>query len=161
MSDECGELIGRLLVEVIFRTLVAGVLLFIDRQVVERRDIIIRWGRRTQHALRVPRCLRAFTDTDPGMLDREIRFAAQIAFGSGLAMNCGLLIFILEPEGKTRNIICLVLVVVYPAVAALVTWLALVLARRRLERRFASCEKINHTDGDMGLATSIGMFMTS
>ncbi len=158
MSDGCGELFGKILLEVVFRSLVASVLLFIDRQCVERLDLVIRWGRRAQNTLRAPRSLRVFADTDPGMLDGEIRFAAVVAFCTGVAINIGLLVFILEPAGKLRNRACFGLMVIYSVCMTLVVWLALALSRRRLERRSASCEKVNHAEGDMGLTESIRWF---
>jgi len=42
---------------------------------VERRELVIWWGRKTQNLLRIPQCLRVFADTDPGMLDADIRSA--------------------------------------------------------------------------------------
>lgn len=79
MSD-FGECIGKLLFKFVFRCMWTAVIIIIDRQIVARRDLVIRCGRRTQGFLHVPQCLRVFADTDLGMLDGDIRIAAELLF---------------------------------------------------------------------------------
>ena len=159
MSDECGMLfasfLSDFLAEFLSRALVTCVCLFIDRQIVERRDLIIRWGRRAQNTLHVPRSLRVFVDTDPGMLDEKIRFAAWMAFGIGLGINIGGVLFILAPAGKLRNMVWVGLMVICPVCMTLVVWLNLALSRRSLERTSASCEKIPPQQVHRSLAESM------
>jgi len=128
-----------------------------DRQIIARRELIIRWGRRAQNTLRVPHCLRIFADTEPGMLDGDIRGATVMALGTGASINIGLLaLFLVKPADKLRNWLCFGLLVIYPVGMILVEWFALVLSRRRLERRPASFDgKGNHAEGDKSIRDSI------
>lgn len=128
---------------------------------MERRDLIIRWGRRAQNTLRVPRSLRVFADTDPGMLDGDIRLAVVVAFFIGATITVGLLVLIPGPAGKLWNWTCFGLMVIYPVCMTLVVWLYLALSRRRLERRSASGEKVNRAGGAMDLGESIRCFACS
>jgi len=149
LSDGCGELFVEVLIQFVIRVLLACILHFIDGQIIARWELIIRWGRKAQNTLRVPRCLRIFADTDPGMLDGDIRVMTVMALGTGASINIGLLaLFLVKPADKLRNWLCFCMI--------LVEWFALVLSRRRLERRPASFDgKGNHAEGDKSIRDSI------
>ncbi|KAK1749481.1 hypothetical protein QBC47DRAFT_441679 [Echria macrotheca] len=169
MSYSCVKLLCRLLYQVVLRCLLACIIVFIDRQIVKRRDLIIQWGRRTEDMLHIPRCLRVFDDTK----NRAIRAAARMTFAAGFGMKVGWLVYISQPAGRWRNRTCLILIVIYPAFMTLflvLEWLPSVPARRRLESRVAACEKVadmevNYTEasntevGETGLWDSIMGFL--
>jgi len=101
--------------------------------------------------------LLPFFNTYPGMLDGDIRVMTVMALGTGASINIGLLaLFLVKPADKLRNWLCFGLLVIYPVCMILVEWFALVLSRRRLERRPASFDgKGNHAEGDKSIRDSI------
>ncbi|KAK1752611.1 hypothetical protein QBC47DRAFT_363358 [Echria macrotheca] len=118
-----------------------GMFLFMNRHVVKRREPIIRWGRRAQNALRLPRALRVIADIEPGMEDLTIEFAASMAVFIGAVFMDGLGAFILYPPGWRRNKICVGMMAIYPGIMTAILWTILVLARYTLEKRLASRDK--------------------
>ncbi|KAK3998150.1 hypothetical protein QBC44DRAFT_386463 [Cladorrhinum sp. PSN332] len=139
--DECAEhCIGQLVAEFIGRCLITSVILFIDKHVVERRDLIIRSGRKVQNRLAIPQCLRVFADTDPGMLDSQIREATFALFYAGIMANLGLLLAVLvltdNIPGSTKGfpVLIFLLMAVVPLCIVIVLWIVLAQSRRRLER---------------------------
>ncbi|KAK5656058.1 hypothetical protein OQA88_5197 [Cercophora sp. LCS_1] len=142
-------------VKFIFLSLVACVPLLIDRHIVRRRDEVITWGRRAQSRLNIPRCLHVFTEAEPGMLDIHMRFAAETLFNAGLCFSIGLLVFVLEPAGRTRIWLCFLMMVFVPVSVILGEWLLLIFRRRRSEKKIVSCEKVNHAEGYPGVERMI------
>ncbi|KAH6887565.1 hypothetical protein B0T10DRAFT_73083, partial [Thelonectria olida] len=126
MEQCCGQLV--------FRCLLTSFVLFVDSQIVERRDTIIHVGRLAQTNLHVPECLCVFTNEDPGMTDDNIRITGEVLMVSYFFAAMGL--FLVAPKkGTLWDVYALGLGIVNPACVGFVMWLYLLLSKReRLSR---------------------------
>ncbi|KAK4151874.1 hypothetical protein C8A00DRAFT_35444 [Chaetomidium leptoderma] len=80
-----------------FRSVLAVGYLLVDAILLPRRDTIIRRGRQVQDTLRLPNCLRVFSDRlEPGMTDCQIRIAGQFSVFAGLFVVLGSIVALLE-----------------------------------------------------------------
>lgn len=122
---------------------------FIENQIVQRRDIIIKLGRQLQYSLKIPECLQAVTIEDLGLADEDIRisafilcysfFCAALGCCAAVSLKCTLL---------DTWVFCVV--IINPCCNCIFTWLYLILAkRRRLSRRNIHGEL--ESDRDLGL----------
>ncbi|KAI0103113.1 hypothetical protein F4776DRAFT_668904 [Hypoxylon sp. NC0597] len=84
----CAEICGRF----VLNGLATAVLFIVEKQIVQRRELVIRRGRQAQRILHVPECLTVFTEEEPGMLDSDIRLAGTCLsisyFFASLAIFC-------------------------------------------------------------------------
>lgn len=68
------ECVAEVLLGTVTRLFLTISVVLIDKQVVERRDRIVRKGRQLQKALRLPECLCVIAHAEPGILHRDLRF---------------------------------------------------------------------------------------
>lgn len=101
----------------------------IEHYIVERRELVIRHGRQLQRYLRLPDCLCIFAETDPGMLDDDIRLASMLLAIASFSSILGLLAGI--AEGTISHAV-LIAGIVLPTCLIILLWLLLCLSRRRL-----------------------------
>lgn len=101
----------------------------IDNQIVPRRDTIIRRGRRIQNILHIPIWAHVFTETDPGMPDKDIRLAAQFVFTAFTTFAFGLLMAF--TRGSLWNICSLAFMIVIPGCLLTLLWVGMAFSRRR------------------------------
>lgn len=101
----------------------------VDTQIVPRRDTIIRHGRYLQNALHIPTCACVFTETDPGIEDRDIRLSAKFIFTAFTIFGAGLLFAL--GRGSLWNIFSLAFMVVVPGCLLTLLWIGMAFSRRR------------------------------
>ncbi|KAK1772214.1 hypothetical protein QBC33DRAFT_520574 [Phialemonium atrogriseum] len=111
MSDGLGECLGELLVNVVGRAILTGAVIVIDKQIVQRRDVVIRWGRQFQNWFPLPEWMFIFAENDPGMPDTDMRIPWALGF-----------------------------MVVGPGCIAGLVWLVLILSKRCLRSRILAME---------------------
>ncbi|RKU48569.1 hypothetical protein DL546_008174 [Coniochaeta pulveracea] len=132
MGNACGELLAEFIGQVVVRSIITAVILLVDKYIVQRRDAVIRGGRQAQNRLRMPECLRVFTETDPGMSDEAIRDSAYlIVFCCFLTVFASLVALVKE---TVLDKFVLGFGVVGPACVLSLLWLGLILSKRRRER---------------------------
>jgi hypothetical protein len=138
------EVLGDVVMNVVVRSFLTAGVIIIDKQVVQRRDIVIRRGRQLQDLLRIPQCIQVITDTDPGMPDGEIRMSAEFlglccfisAFGLVLALA----------KGRIWDPWVLSFGATAPGYLLSVLWLVLVVSkRRRMRSPMLTDKKAHHT----------------
>ena len=84
-----GECIGQCMAHVIFRCFLTAAVYVIEKHIVQRRDSVILRGRQLQDLLRLPECMRVFSETDPGMPDKDIRQGAEVLSICGFVSALG------------------------------------------------------------------------
>lgn len=126
--SECDGL-GEVLVSICFRLYLSVFVVLVDRLIIQRRESIIRWIRKTQDFLRLPECLRVWADIDPGMLEEDVRIGAEVLFGAGLFFNLGLLI--LWASSGPATLSGWIFWFGIPACMVIVMWVVLALRLRR------------------------------
>jgi hypothetical protein len=123
-----------------FRCLLIGFVLFVDSQIVERRDTIIHVGRLVQTNLHVPECLCVFTEEDPGMSDDDIRITGEIMMVSYFFAAMGL--FLVAPKkGTLWDAHVLGLGIINPLCVGFVMWLYLLVSKRERSGRMMNGQK--------------------
>ncbi|KAI1800908.1 hypothetical protein F4811DRAFT_574630 [Daldinia bambusicola] len=123
---------GELLIGTIFPIIAFGCAVLIDKNIVQRRDTIVQLGRQAQRRLHVAKCIRIFSETDPEILKEHLRDAVQFL---GLASFFGFLGVVMGfVVGTLWNPMTLLFLGVFPNCIALLVWLGLVLARRKMEK---------------------------
>jgi hypothetical protein len=126
MSNHFGDLI----VQIICRGFFSLYVFMVEYHVIQkRRHTIIARGRQFQEKLRLPQCIRPFSDQDPGMLDSDMRRAATVFGFSWLFSTIGLWVGI-PIKGTILDPIVIGLVFVNPICMICIVWLDLVLAKR-------------------------------
>ncbi|KAI1471179.1 uncharacterized protein F4812DRAFT_467364 [Daldinia caldariorum] len=105
---------------------------FVDIHIVQRRDTIVQCGRQAQRKLHVPKCIHIFSETDPGILKKNLEGTA-LCLGFACVFNLfGMAAaFIL---GTLWDPLAFGLGIVFPDCIVLAVWLGLVLARRKMDR---------------------------
>lgn len=101
----------------------------IDTQIVPRRETIIRHGRHIQNALHIPTWARVFTETDPGMEDRDIRLSAKFIFTAFTIFGAGLLLAF--ARGSFWTVFSMAFMVVIPGCLLTLLWIGMAFSRRR------------------------------
>ncbi|KAK3938762.1 hypothetical protein QBC46DRAFT_439664 [Diplogelasinospora grovesii] len=161
---EC-ECLGELAAQCIFRTFLTVIVVIIDKQIVQRRDVVIRRGRQLQNLLRLPEWMRVFSETDPGMLDKDIRTSAECLAASSLSAGLGVTAAL--AKGTLWDFWALSLGVAIPVCINIVVWLMLIHSKRRQSRAqplligngYRSKEQggrhYDHSAGDLGVDESI------
>ncbi|KAK5652631.1 hypothetical protein OQA88_10224 [Cercophora sp. LCS_1] len=161
MSQFLGELLVQLIGRVIVGGLIMSVVAFVDRNIVPRRNIIVRRGRAIQNALHISRHICVFADEEPGMLDKDIRLAAEVLVLAGFFSNFALLILVLDPREVTPYWLLFIPGIVIPGCLLFFLWLYLVKSKRRLEARLRDEKVVDHGDGDPGVeGTFNAMFLS-
>jgi hypothetical protein len=110
---------------------------FTNHYIITRRDSIVRFGRRWQRRLSIPRYLHVVAEANPGIRYKDIRAAAESVFFAGLMVTVGLLVTSAIPpdSGNIRIAMFLLSVVIFPTLYVLGAWLALAYSQRRLMRK--------------------------
>ncbi|KAI0536120.1 hypothetical protein GGR58DRAFT_406818 [Xylaria digitata] len=72
------EIIGFCVAQVLCRAVLSIEVLVIEKQIVSRRKQIVGIGRAFQRALRLPRCLCAFAEQDPGITEGALRNSSML-----------------------------------------------------------------------------------
>ena len=127
--SEC-EYLGEFAMQCIFRCSLTMIVVLIDKQIVQRREVVIRRGRQLQNLLRLPQWMRVFTETDPGMLDGDIRMSAEILAMSSLIAGLGATVALAKETPWDPYVLSLGAVV--PTCINVILWLSLIQSRRRL-----------------------------
>ncbi|KAI0382220.1 hypothetical protein F5Y04DRAFT_280005 [Hypomontagnella monticulosa] len=70
LCEICGQVTMRGIATIITYT--------VDRHIVQRRDIVVRYGRQAQKSLNLPDSICIFTAEDPGILDGDLRTACSL-----------------------------------------------------------------------------------
>ncbi|OTA62015.1 hypothetical protein K449DRAFT_434350 [Hypoxylon sp. EC38] len=65
LGGVCAEICGKFLLN----GLTTAVLFIVEKQIVQRRELVIRLGRQTQRILHMPECLSVFTEEKPRGLE--------------------------------------------------------------------------------------------
>lgn len=86
-EDVCCECV----LQIIFRSCITAAVIFTESQIIPRRAAIIRQGRRIQDWLHIPEPLRIFSETNPGMVDRDIRLGTGAIGISAFLSTLGML----------------------------------------------------------------------
>ncbi|KAI1354187.1 hypothetical protein F5Y01DRAFT_321841 [Xylaria sp. FL0043] len=124
--DGCSELLGYLLFQIIMRSVAFAMVVFADRLIVQRRELIVRIGRRLQTIIHLPQCLCAFTAHDPGISKRSLR------------NSCFLIMFSLTISSVMALAICfggpgaliIGLSIMNPIVCSLIVWIVLAITKQ-------------------------------
>jgi hypothetical protein len=136
MAESLVEMFAFLVVNILMFGYVALAAYIIDTHLVQRRERVVRVGRRVQNLLHLPGWMRVFTETDPGMLNKDIRSAAQGLSWSVLIAFFGFLVAL--TKGTIWDPWVLSLGFAIPFSMNILIWLELVYFRRRLARRLES-----------------------
>lgn len=86
-EDACGECV----LQIIFRCCITAAVIFTEIHIVPRRAAIIRQGRLIQDWLHIPEPVRIFSETNPGMVDRDIRLGTGVIGISAFLSILGIL----------------------------------------------------------------------
>jgi hypothetical protein len=143
------EFFGKFLFEVVGRGLLIGTIYVIETQIIKRRNLLVRYGRKCQKALRLPKRMCIFAETDPGILQTDIRMGI-LCLGSAWGfVGAGALVA--TATGTIWNPLVLGLGVVAPGFFVGILWLVLAASRRRLEMPLSESEilRIDRRGGDM------------
>ncbi|KAL7624671.1 hypothetical protein AAE478_006241 [Parahypoxylon ruwenzoriense] len=122
----CGEICGKF----VLNGLATAVLFIIEKQIVQRRELVIRLGRQAQRILHMPECLCVFTEEEPGMLDSDIRMA-------GTCLSISYLFASLAVLGATtlrasfRDPWVWTFGIAIPLCVSMLVWLMLIESKRR------------------------------
>ena len=126
--------LAELVIGFISRGLLTGFVFLIDRQIVQRRDLVVRLGRRAQDIFHLPEWMCVFTAEDPGMSYNNIRMSASLLGFSYLWVPFAF--FLLMPmKGTIWDPWVLGLGVVNPACFSFFTWLTLIFLKGRQDRQ--------------------------
>ncbi|KAI2618604.1 hypothetical protein GGS26DRAFT_595896 [Hypomontagnella submonticulosa] len=116
--------------QILFRGIATAVIYTIDKQIVQRRDVLVRYGRQVQKTLDLPDCICVFTAEDPGMADDDIRLAGMFLSFS-LFFACLVTFGRVSSRGTIWDPYVLGFGVVNPVCTFILVWLMLILAKRR------------------------------
>lgn len=141
ITDTMGEVLGKICIDISWRSIVSAIFWAVEKPIVQRRGVIIRQGCRIQKALRIPECLTAFTEGDPGMLDSDIRCAATFLVIAQLLSGLALLIELSQGRPRSWVAIWCIFGVAVPLCTLSVTWLGLVLSKKARLSRLSDTEK--------------------
>lgn len=111
------------------RLYAAALVIIVERQIVQRRDLVIRYGRRLQRFLRLPEYMCVVSETDPGMLDQDIRIGAELLCFLCVPMCVSGLVLAVA-FGTLGHPVVIGLTIVGPGCIAVIAWLVLILRKR-------------------------------
>ncbi|CAJ2501672.1 Uu.00g045250.m01.CDS01 [Anthostomella pinea] len=132
MADCMGECVA----QCIFRSILTIYFIVIEGLIVERRDPVIRCGRRLQHLLHLPKAMCVFADEDPGMSDDTIRMSAvALSLSFTVAIMTVLVVAVFRGSFVFWDPWILGLAVASPICVIATVWLVLALALRRERAR--------------------------
>lgn len=115
--------------QVIFGSMLIGVVAAIDKIIVARRDTIVRGGRRLQTILNIPPCLSAISDTPPGIAEEALRRGSERAVFSLILYHC--VFAAIVSSGKLRGLRALAFEIIGTTCIAVLIWYYFILERRR------------------------------
>ncbi|KAH9995328.1 hypothetical protein F4779DRAFT_636653 [Xylariaceae sp. FL0662B] len=126
------ELFAKLFSFVLWKCMGVGIVVAVDKFVVQRRDAIVRRVRQLQAILNIPPCLSVVGDTAPGVTDESLRFGAEMTAFLGLA---SLGIFgVVAVLGKVKSLWGFITGIVVPVCVMTMIWIYFISARRRFDQ---------------------------
>ncbi|KAI0506271.1 hypothetical protein F5B22DRAFT_650829 [Xylaria bambusicola] len=138
---------------ILYRGLSVGIVIAIDKFVVQRRDAVVRTVRRLQATLHIPTCLSLVSDTAPGITDESLRIGAEITIFSGIASLA--LLAVVPLAGITERFWWLVAAIVVSVCLTISVWIYFICARNRFDRGERDIFE-NRSGNNPGLRRSIG-----
>ena len=134
------ESLAEFLLGTVTRAFLSVSIVIIDKQVVQRRDQIVRKGRQLQTILHLPDYICVIANAEPGILHRDLRLAAELLGFTYLIGTFGLALALCK--GTLWDFWVIGFIFIGPACLVGVLFLSLVLAKRQLLR---DGEKIDDT----------------
>ncbi|KAH8156236.1 hypothetical protein CIB48_g12011 [Xylaria polymorpha] len=113
----------------IWKCVMLGIAVAVDRLVVQRRDAVVPRICQLQSTLKIPPCLFVVSNTAPGITDKTLQVAAEIATSIGLWIVMVFGLFASQERVKG------VWGVVAPVYLYTMLWAYLIFARRRFDKR--------------------------
>ena len=150
------EPVAEFLLGIITRVFLSASIVIIDKQIVQRRDQIVRKGRQLQKMLHLPDYMCVIASVEPGILHRDLRLAAELLGFTCLIGTLGLGLAFLK--GTLWDFWVLGFLCIGPACLVGVLFLSLALAKRRLLRDGAKIDDAmnsGHDGRNIGLERSI------
>ncbi|KAI1293906.1 hypothetical protein F5Y03DRAFT_328565 [Xylaria venustula] len=142
-----------LFMEILCRGLSVGIVVAIDKLVVQRRAAIVRTVRRLQTTLHIPPCLSVVSDTAPGITDESLRLGTEMAVFLGAASLSLLAVTVMI--GKGESFWRLVVAIAFPICVTISIWIYFIRARCRFDQGERDTFE-NRDKNNPGLQRSIG-----
>ncbi len=150
------ESLAECLLGIIIRAFLSLYIVIIDKQIVQRRDQIVRIGRQLQKILHLPNSICVIPNIEPGILYEDLRLAAELFGCMCLISTLGLGLALLK--GTLWDFWVFGFIFIGPACLIGVLFLSLVLAKRRLLRDGVEIDDTmisSHSGRNFGLERSI------
>ncbi|KAI1358835.1 hypothetical protein F5Y08DRAFT_350405 [Xylaria arbuscula] len=134
-------------IDILNRGICVGIVVAIDKFVVQRRDTIVPIVRRLQAALHIPHCLSVVSDTAPGITNDSLRWGTLMAVAFGIPSTT-LAVSVVFWKGESLS--GLVVAVVVQVLCIIFVWGYFMRARYRFDQgerdTFEDCSPYRGSD---------------